>query len=373
MNNNETFALDGVTVLSVGHTLPGLYCMAMLRDLGASVIRVERPASDEGGSYPGMDEQFPVRSWSAGTDELRLNLKAEGGAAAFRRIARGVDVVLEGFRPGVMARLGLDYAALVRDNPGLIGLAITGYGQSGPDRAKAGHDINYLAESGVLALSGPPALPGVTFADGLAGLSAAMNILAALHKRSRTGRGAFIDCAIIDGPLSLMATEFEHHWLHHANRGQGATHLTGSHPWYGVHRTRDEKHVALGAVEPPFYRNLVTNLGRGDLSGQQFAEGSGRAALWRELSGEMSAKTRDELVTGCAGSESCLSPVLTTAEVLESPGTARMLAADTAGNAIVRTPVRLPPAAVTQGSDTEGVLRRFGFSEVEIKDLLGWV
>lgn len=371
MNNNETFALDGVTVLSVGHTLPGLYCMAILRDLGASVIRVERPANDRGGSYEGMEDLFPVRSWSAGTDELRLNLKAEGGSSAFRRVASRVDVVIEGFRPGVMTGLGLDYDALATENPGLIYLAITGYGQSGPDRRKAGHDINYLAETGVLALSNPPALPGVTFADGLAGLSAAMNILAALHTRNRTGTGGYIDCAIIDGPLSLMATEFEHHWLHNANRGKGETHLTGSHPWYGVYPTRDEKYVALGAVEPPFYQNLVTNLGRGDLVGRQFVEADGLASLRREFSREIASKTRDELVASCAGSESCLSPVLDTAEVLESPGAARMRAADTAGNAVVRTPVRLPPAAVQQGGDTAEVLRKFGFSEPEIKALLG--
>jgi len=369
MKKNAVPALDGITVLSVGHTLPGLYCLAVLRDLGANIIRVERPAASRGGDYKGMEAVFPVRSLTAGSDELQLDLKSAVGKAAFGRIASQVDIVLEGFRPGVMRGLGLDYEELAAANARLVYLALTGYGQSGPDSREAGHDINFLAETGVLALANPPGLPGVTFADGMAGMSAAMNILAALHRRDKTNTGAYLDGAIVDGPLSLMATEIEYEWQHRENRGVGAHHLVGSHPWYGVYKTKDDKYVALGAVEPRFYRNLVTGLGREDLLDKQFVDGDELEAIRGIIAGEIASRTRDELVVCCP--DACLSPVLDTAEVLQSPVMDRVLNRDAEGNPVVRTPVRLPVGTIKKGSDTTGVLKQFGFTAAEIDELTG--
>jgi hypothetical protein len=161
--------LAGRVVLSVGHTLPGLIGLALLRDLGAEVLRVERPRGTGGaGPYAELGAAFPSRSLLAGTSELALDLKSEEGRAAFLRLAAAADALLEGFRPGVAARLGIDAEAVCAAHPKLVYAALSGYGQEGPMSQRAGHDVNYLAETGVLGLAAPRGLPGATFADGLA-------------------------------------------------------------------------------------------------------------------------------------------------------------------------------------------------------------
>src|SRR5262245_51432595 len=206
--------LRGTRVLSVGHTLPGLYCCAMLRDLGAEIVRIERLASGSGGAgpYSALLGRFPMRSVNAGTSECRLDLRDPRGRDTFLRMSERADAVLEGFRPGVAARLGIDYAVLSRRRPALVYAAISGYGQQGPLAQRVGHDLNYLAETGALAAANPVGLPGTTFADGLAGVGAALNVVAALAAAARSGQGAFLDLAIVDAPLFLLASEFEHHW-----------------------------------------------------------------------------------------------------------------------------------------------------------------
>ena len=258
--------LAGTLILSVGHTLPGLYCLALLRDLGAEVVRVERPASGGPSQYAGVAADFPVRSLTAGTDSVALDLKSEAGSAAFRRLARAASAVLEGFRPGVAARLGIDYASLCREHEALVYASLSGHGQEGPDSQRVGHDLNYLAETGVLGLANPIGLPGTTFADGLAGLAAALNVLAALHAAARAGRGQHLDLAIVDGPLFLMATELENFWRTGSVRGPGESHLTGRYPWYGVHPTSEGGAVAVGAVEPGFFKALCHAVGHPELA-----------------------------------------------------------------------------------------------------------
>ncbi|MCH8196052.1 MAG: CoA transferase, partial [Chloroflexi bacterium] len=162
--------LNGARLLSVGHTLPGIYCIAILRDLGADVTRIERVAGASGGQrYDGLAGSFTTRSLLTGTSFCELDLKDPRGRECYLRMAQQADAVLEGFRPGVAERLGIDYARLSKDNPGLVYAAISGYGQDGPYRDRVGHDINYLAESGVLHLTGqpngPPGVPGVTMGD----------------------------------------------------------------------------------------------------------------------------------------------------------------------------------------------------------------
>lgn len=358
--------LAGSVVVSVGHTLPGLYCLAMLRDLGCEVVRVERPARGAPSPYAGLRTPFPTRSLTAGTHSLGLDLKSDDGRAVFTRLARAAAVVVESFRPGVAARLGIDYATLSADHPALVYASLSGYGQGGPARDRVGHDVNYLAETGVLGLSNPVGLPGTTFADGLAGVSAALNVVAALHAAGQTGHGLHLDLAIVDGPLFLMATEIEALRATGESRGAGATHLTGRHPWYAVHTTRDGGAVALGAVEPAFHASLCRAVGHPELASQQYADGPERDAAWDAFRGYFATRTRDEAMAGLDGVDACASPVLSTREVAESS----LMARATRDGTLVRSPVRLPLAELGDERQGAALLERFGFDASERDALL---
>jgi alpha-methylacyl-CoA racemase len=365
--------LSGTVVLSVGHTLPGLYCLASLRDLGAEIVRIERPRPQgQADPYAGVAGDFPTRSLVAGTSEIALDLKHSSGLEAFRRLAKQADVLLEGFRPGAASRLGIDYESLSAAHPALVYAAISGHGQSGPNSDRVGHDVNYLAETGVLALANPMGLVGAAFADGLAGSNAALNIVAALHGRSRTGSGQMIDCAIVDGPLFLMSSELEHYWRTGESRGAGDTHLTGRHPWYGVHTTRDDGAVAVGAVEPSFYSNLCQGLGRPELASRQFADGDRLQAARDDIAASFAASGRDEMVTRLAQhGDTCVSPVLDTAEVANSSLIERVLPDERAqGERLVRSPVRTSPLDLAPERSGRCVLGDFGFTTEEIETLV---
>ena len=363
--------LRGTRVLSVGHTLPGLYCCAILRDLGAEVVRIERVARGGGevGPYAALLGRFPMRSVNAGTSECRLDLRDPRGHDAFMRLAARSDAVLDGFRPGVTARLGIDYARLSAQRPALVYAAISGYGQEGPLAQRVGHDLNYLAETGVLGLANPVGLPGTTFADGLAGISAALNVVAALAVAVRTGHGQFLDLAIVDAPLFLLASEFEHYWRSGESRGPGDTHLTGRYPWYAVHSDADGGSVAVGAVEPHFHAALVQRLGHPELVTQQFGDDAAREQAHAALCSAFAARKRNEVEQELGGVDACVSPVASIAEVAASPLAARAVRTGAGGENLVRTPVRLRTAAPGPERATAGVLADAGFSAAEIRDL----
>ena len=362
--------LAGTVVLSVGHTLPGLYCLALLRDLGAEVVRVERRARGGGGDakYAGLAAGFPIRSLTAGTHSVGLDLKSDAGRAAFQKLAREAAAVVEGFRPGVATRLGIDYASLCRDHEALVYGSVSGYGQEGPASQRVGHDVNYLAETGVLGLANPAGLPGATFADGLAGFSAALNLVAALPAAARSGRGQHLDLAIVDGPLFLLGAELESFWRSGSARVRGGNHLTGRYPWYAVHETADGGGVALGAVEPEFHRALCGAIGHPELAERQFAEGEEREQSWAAFRRFFGARTRDQAMTALGAAEACASPVLSTREVAESVLMERALREGSErGEKLVRTPVRLPLPALPEERHGAQVLARFGFTRAEIE------
>jgi alpha-methylacyl-CoA racemase len=365
--------LRGTRVLSVGHTLPGLYCCAMLRDLGAEIVRIERVASGSGGAgpYTALLGRFPMRSVNAGTSECRLDLRDPRGRDVFLRLAERSDAVLEGFRPGVAARLGIDYATLAARRPALVYAAISGYGQEGPLAQRVGHDLNYLAETGVLGQANPPGLPGTTFADGLAGVSGALNLVAALGAAARSGRGQFLDLAIVDAPLFLMASELEYYWRSGESRGPADTHLTGRYPWYAVHRDADGGAVAVGAVEPHFHAALVQKLGHPELAARQFGEGAEREAAHAKVSAAFRARKRAQIERELGGADACVSPVASIAEVSASPLAERGVRAGASGEKLVRTPVRLPSADFAPERATARVLADAGLGADEIRALQG--
>ena len=352
-------------MLSVGHTLPGLYCMAALRDLGAEVVCIERPAPAT--TYAGLADSHPVRSLRAGTSRCGLDLKQAAGRDAYVRLARRADVVLEGFRPGVAARLGIDWARLSAEHERLVYVAISGYGQDGPLRERAGHDVNYLAETGALSLADPPALPGPTYADGLAGLSAALNAVAALHAARASGRGQFVDLAIVDAPLFLMSGELDHYWRTGESRAAGATHLTGRYPWYGVHRTADGNAMAVGAVEPQFHAALCEGLGHPELAGMQLAADDAKTRS--VFADAFAARSRDANTALFDGTDACVSPIMSIGEVASSAVMARALRTSTEGEHLVRSPVRLSVPPLPRERVGREVLTHLGFTADEIDAL----
>jgi alpha-methylacyl-CoA racemase len=359
--------LDGVRVLSVGHTLPGLYCIGILRDLGADVTRVERVtrAADR---FPGITGAFPVRSLDAGTARCGVDLKSERGRALYRRLAACADVVLEGFRPGTATRLDIGPETLARVNPRLIYVAVSGFGQEGPARDRVGHDLGYLAATG--ALAGVDRPPGPTYADGLAGMSAAVNVLAALRARDADGRGRVLDVAIVDGPAFLMSMEYEAHWQSPAAGGPRATHLTGAFPWYQVFETADGKALAVSAVEPHFYASFCRLIGLPELAERQTVPEAERPALMARVRAALRSRTRAEWLALAAGTDACVEAVLTPGEAADAPQLARARrAAPGERTPLVRSPVRLEPAPLPAERGTRATLAAYGITDDEIASL----
>jgi crotonobetainyl-CoA:carnitine CoA-transferase CaiB-like acyl-CoA transferase len=240
--------LRGLQVLDLSLYAPGPYATLILAALGAEILKIEPPPS--GDPLRAMDPEAFERL-NAGKKSLLLDLKTEKGKDALRRLARRADVLIEGFRPGVMARLSLDYESLRREAPQLVYLSLTGYGQDGPYRDRAGHDVNYLALAGALDGSSlrPPLLQTADFAGG--GLFAVVAVLSSLVERG----GRHIDLSMHDGVLSLMMLA----------TGAAAERLSGTFPGYGIYRTRDGRHLSVGALEPKFWKAFCAGIERPDL------------------------------------------------------------------------------------------------------------
>jgi crotonobetainyl-CoA:carnitine CoA-transferase CaiB-like acyl-CoA transferase len=250
----ELRPLRGIRIIDLSRYAPGPYCSLVLAALGAEVIRVESPSA--GDPLRALDPEAFERL-NAGKRSAALDLKAPGGAEALRRMAVTAGALVEGFRPGVMARLGLDYESLRVSCPSLIYVSITGYGQEGPYRDRAGHDVNYMAVSGALdGMEMPLAMQVADFAAG--GLFAATAILAALLERKETQSGFHFDLAMHHGLLSLMLL----------SSGTAAERLSGRGPNYGVYRTRDGRFVSVGALEPQFWQAFCEGIERPDLEGR---------------------------------------------------------------------------------------------------------
>lgn len=295
-------ALEGVTVLDLTRLLPGAFCSQLMADMGAEVIKVEDP---RGGDYNRSWE--PKAKTESGSflllnrnkKSVTLNLKSPEGHAAFVRLAKSADILLEGFRPGVMDRLGLGYEALKAENPGLIYCSLSGYGQTGPLRLAPGHDINYLGTAGALQLFGKagegPMVPGLSIADvGGGSLMASTGILAALYSRSVDGKGQYIDISMTDGTVAWLA-------LHGADRLFGGIEPRGGErPWigqapcYNIYRCADGRHVALGALEPHFWERFCDLVGLSADLRTHYPEGKEAERQRTALAELFLTRTRDE-------------------------------------------------------------------------------
>lgn len=306
--------LSGVRVIEIGSIGPGPFCGMMLADHGAEVIRIDRP----GTAIPRGETLLRNRKW------LMLDLKSETDVAAVRDLARTADVVIEGFRPGTLERLRLGPDTLLADNPRLVVGRMTGWGQTGPYSHAAGHDINYIALSGALHLTGPderPVAPPAMLGDfGGGGMLLAFAITAALLHARQTGVGQIIDCAMTEGSGLLAGAFYGLYGMGEWKDRRSANVLDGGAHFYGVYRTADDKFVSIGALEPQFYRLLLERLGLAD--DPSFARQLD-SIHWPILRDRLQAifltKTRDEWCLIMEHSDICFAPVLGLGEAPSHP------------------------------------------------------
>jgi alpha-methylacyl-CoA racemase len=363
-------ALAGLGVLDLSRLLPGGFCSLLLADHGADVIKVEDTGSGDYLRWAGPDGAM-FAALNRGKRSIRVDLKQEGGRDVLRRLARGADVLLESFRPGVMERLGVGYPRLREENPRLVYCAITGYGQDGPFAGRAGHDINYLARVGMLGVTDEPALAGGQIADvGGGALMAAFGVLAALRERDRSGEGQLVDISMADGALSWLAMAAARYFAD----GEPGTDLTGGLICYRPYRCADGW-VAFGALESKFWRAWCLGVGREDLVGRQF-EPVGSDAH-REVERVLASRTRAEWEAFNDEHDCCLEPVLGLDEALGSKlvrargmvvegGPGRLLGVPVKLSRTPADPAREGPAL---GGDTRAVLGEAGYGADEIAAL----
>lgn len=302
--------LAGIRVIDLTRLAPGPYCTMLLADLGAEVVVVA-------GGRAGV----AVPELSRGKRFISLDLKGEAGREALAGLCAKADVVVEGFRPGVAARIGADFDQLRQINPGLIYCSLTGYGQEGPRRTVAGHDINYLGLSGAMGASGPagdrPYPPLNLLADfGGGGLLAAFGIVAAVVERHRTGQGQKVDAAMIDGCISMMAMHYPI-WQTSAMPERGVGLITGNAPFYRTYECQDGRFVAVGALERAFFVSLWTTLDLGDPPDHMVT--ANWPSVEQKLAARFKSAPRDHWADKFLDSDACVTPVLAPHEVWDDP------------------------------------------------------
>lgn len=376
--------MKDLIVLDLASVGPAARASRVLADFGMQVIKVA-PVSAQGGKQ--VDPVFHAYGAGRGMRRMRIDLKAPKGRTLIRHLASCVDVVIESFRPGVAARLGIGHEDLRAQNPRLVYCSTSGYGQDGPYSGWVGHDINYQALSGYLACSARdaraiPALPGATIADGAGGgMHAALSILAALLERTHTGQGKYLDVSVTDGMLNLMSLYVDQFLATGEDTGPGSGVLTGKYAWYDIYATSDGRFVSVGAIENHFFRNLCRLL---EL--EQFADRQYDAAAQEQMRDAFRARfltrTRDEWVTLLAAADTCVAPVLSVPEVCADAhlrargdfatavhperGEFEQLAPVLAGSPRDARPHVVQPPAHT---DTDEILRAAALSAAEIASL----
>jgi alpha-methylacyl-CoA racemase len=317
--NSQSSLLEGVRILDLSRLLPGPMCTAHLAAMGADVIKIEDPRV---GDYARSMGSF-YESVNGNKRSVAIDLKKDEGREAFLALAKTSDAMLEGFRPGVVESLGIDFPRIQAVKPDIVYCSLSGYGQDGPYRLKSGHDINYLAVAGVLnevaGDAGGPGLCNLQIADLLGGsMSAAMGILAALLSARSTGRGRYLDVSMTDCALAHNIMPLMAYNDHGRTAPRGEDFLTGGLPWYNVYATLDGRHVALGALELKFWRAFCDEIGRREWRGQP-DDPEARRRISHELTELFGSRPLEYWVERFAEVDCCLSPVLSLEEAMRDP------------------------------------------------------
>jgi crotonobetainyl-CoA:carnitine CoA-transferase CaiB-like acyl-CoA transferase len=356
----------------------------LLGDLGADVIKVEEPPVGDGTRAvpPAVGEDSAVHAaLNRNKRSVVVDIRQDAGASVVRRLAARADVLVEAFRPGVLARHGLGAEELRRENPRLVYCSLTGYGQDGPMAARAGHDVDYIALGGLLGTTrdseGRPVLPATQVADMTGGLLATIGILAALQARERGGRGQVVDVSMLEGILSMMTIP--------ATRllagGALTNELTGTHACYNVFRCKDGRYVSVGALEPKFWESLCSALGVPERAGRQWERAEKARATVEDFARIFATKDRDVWIRELHAADACVEPVLELGEALGQPqvvarGAVMEGVTGEARFKTVASPIRLSETTVaarrpvpTLGQHTDEVLRATGYADQEIGTL----
>ena len=374
----RTGPLVGLRVVEMGGQGAAPFCALMLSDMGADVVRVDRPLQGSVPAHP-MDTDIITR----GRGSVAVDLKHPDGAEVVRRLTDQADVIVEGFRPGVMERLGLGPDECRGRNPRLIYARMSGFGQDGPLAQAAGHDINYLAAAGVLGAlgpaDGPPVHPLNLVGDfGGGGVLLAFAIAAALLERTRSGEGQVIDSAMTEGAAYVMTANLGPMQMGWWTTARGTNLLDGGAHFYNTYETSDGGFVSFGAIEPAFYADLLKGLGLEDDELPDQNDQAHWPAMRRKVADRVRTRTRDAWVAIFAGLDACFAPVLAPLEAPTHPQhVARGAYVEVGGLAQVapvprlsRTPGRVARSGSHPGQDTGDLLGSWGFDEVARADLL---
>lgn len=382
--------LSGIRVLDLTRLLPGPVCTLHLADLGADVIKIEDTGAGDYartlGAEPGKIAPL-FAAINRNKRAMRLDLKQREGVEVFLRLVRDADAVVEGFRPGVVDRLGVGYAACCEINPRIVYCAISGYGQTGPYRDRAGHDVNYCSYAGftdqIGIAGGDPAIPNLQVADILGGaVVPAMGILAALLDAQRSGKGRYVDVAMTEGVLAhnlqALAAVASTGKVH----PRGADFLSGREPCYCVYRTADGRHMAVGALERKFWERMCDVLRRPDLKACHWeirTEPGARDAQWgkEQTSAIFASRPQAYWVEKFAGEDCCVSPVLTLEESIQDPQIlARGMVVRDGGTLQFAPPLKMSEyefavdrPAPGAGQHTDEILRDAGYASADISRL----
>lgn len=318
--------LEHIKVLDLSRLAPGPYCTMILADLGADVLKIEPPGMGVVFFAAGIEEEkwYAYNAHDRNKRSMVLNLRSEEGRQIFYKLAENTDVIVEGFRPGAVKRLRVDYESIEKQNPRIIYCSISGYGQDGPYSQLPGHDPNYIAISGALSLIGPkdqpPSLPPNWLADFAGGgLQAAIAILVALIARERTGVGQYIDVAMLDGVLSLLAMEMSQYFVSGQVPKRGETWNTGASPWGHIYETKDGGYITVAASEPHFWKNLCNALGYEEFIPYQNVVGEKRIEIFRRFGETFLQKTKDEWFEILTNSDAPVGPVYSLEEAVGNP------------------------------------------------------
>lgn len=393
--------LDKIRVIEVNRVAPGSFCTMLLADMGAEVIRIDMPEKDPAEaerrrSDPAESRRVLSNFLDRGKQSLTLNMKEPAAQRVFARLAKDADVVVEGFRPGVMARLGADYETLSELNPRLVYCSLSGFGQDGPYRDLPAHDLNYISLAGVLGLLSPkgtaPPIPLNLIADYAgATMHGVMGILLALFAREHTGKGQLVDVSYLDATVSLLSavpSMWSFFETGRAPDGEGGV-FSGEFAYYTSYRTKDDQWLSIGCMEPWLWHNLCDVIERPDLKDCAFdtrhfydKAGANQESARRELGAVLATKTRDEWFALFSRADVCAGKINSVEEVFRDPqvlhrqmlverehpvaGTIRQ-----PGVAVKLsdTPGEVPGYPPFRGEHSDELLASLGYSPAEISDL----